>query len=374
MTIAILLGFVPGPRLQKRIDLEKTIGNLHLICWDRGIKNKVMPEAEGFTIHSLLIPTVNNPLKRMFPYLKFRSYALKELDEVQPDVIHLQGLDMLKVACEYKKKAKNAVRIIYEVGDLHRLIVDEGKTILRKMIRHYLIATERKCCEDIDLLIVTSMKYVESHFGAFVPEEKTLYIPNVPNLTAFKTYKKKERGPFTVGFIGGIRYKKQIQNMIDACTKTGVHMMFAGYEEEPQIIYETCKDRTDVDWYGRFDFDERVAEMYGKCDVIYSVYDADMANVRVALPNKLYEAIYCEMPLIVAKGTYLEEIVEKWGVGIAVDHKSSEELICVINRLLKDKEYYNSFRRNCCLHKQYTDLQLYNHQLTDVINNWGCDF
>ena len=103
-------------------------------------------------------------------------------------------------------------------------------------------------------------------------------------------------------------------------------MMFAGYEEEPQIIYETCKDRTDVDWYGRFNFDEKVAEMYGKCNVMYSVYDADMENVRVALPNKLYEAVYCEMPLIVAKGTYLEEVVNEWGVGVAVDHRSAEEL------------------------------------------------
>lgn len=370
MTIAILLGFVPGPRLQKRIDLEKTIGDLHLICWDRGIKNKTMPEEDGFSIHSLLIPTVNNPLKRTLPYLKFRSYALKELDEVQPDVIHLQGLDMLKIACEYKRKAKKPVHIIYEVGDLHRLIVDEGKTIPMKIIRRYLINKERKCCKDIDLLIVTSMKYVESHFGAFVSEKKTMYIPNVPNLTAFKSYKRKESGPFTVGFIGGLRYKKQIQNMIDACTKTGLHMMFAGYEEEPQIIYETCKDRTDVDWYGRFNFDEKVAEMYGKCNVMYSVYDADMENVRVALPNKLYEAVYCEMPLIVAKGTYLEEVVNEWGVGVAVDHRSAEELIHILNRLKTDKEYYKGFADNCKVHKDHIDLAYYNAILTKRIYGW----
>lgn len=370
MTIAILVGFVPGPRFKKRIALEKELSDLHLICWDRGIKNKIMPEADGFTIHSLLIPTVNNPLKRMLPYLKFRSFALKELEKVQPDVIHLQGLDMLKIACDYKKKAHNPVRIIYEVGDLHRLIVDEGKTLPRKIIRRYLIDTERKCCEDIDLLIVTSMKYVESHFGAFVPEEKTMYIPNVPNLTAFKSYKKKESGPFTVGFIGGLRYKKQILNMIDACTKCGLQMMFAGYEEEPQVIYEACKDRADVEWHGYFDFYTEVADMYGKCEVMYSVYDADMENVRVALPNKLYEAVYCEMPLIVAKGTYLEEVVNQWGVGVAVDHRSSEELAQVLDRLKSDKDYYKRFVDNCRMHKEMVDLQLYNNTLSKVILSW----
>lgn len=370
MKIVILIGFVPGPRFKKRIDLEKELGELHLICWDRGIKNKIMPEPKGFLIHSKLIPTVNEPLKRMLPYLKFKSFAMKELTKIQPDVIHLQGLDTLKIACEYKKKVNKKVRIIYEVGDLHRLIVDEGKTVFRKIIKNYLISTEKKCCKDIDLLIVTSMKYVTSHFGNFVPNEKIMYIPNVPNLKAFDSYKHKNGGTFTVGFIGGIRYKKQIYNMIDACTKCGIKMLLAGYEEEPQVIHNACKDRNDVEWHGYFDFNTEVAEMYGKCDVIYSVYDADMENVKVALPNKLYEAVYCEIPIIVAKGTYLEEVVNDWGVGIAVDHKNSDELQKVLSLLINDSNYYNTFVSNCVKHKKEVSLQVYNEKLTEIIQKW----
>lgn len=370
MTIAILLGFVPGPRFKKRIVLEKSFSDLHLICWDRGLKNKIMPEEDGFIIHSLRIPTVNNPLKRMLPYLRFRSFAMKELEKVQPDVIHVQGLDILKIAYDFKKKAKKPVHIIYEVGDLHRLIIDEGKTIPRKLIKKILIYAERKCCKDIDLLIVTSIKYVESYYGEFVAEEKIMYFPNIPNLEAFATYKKKSDGPFTVGFIGSVRYKKQIWNMIEACSKCGIHMLFAGYEEEPQVIYEACKDREDVEWYGYFDFLAEVADMYGKCDVMYAVYDADMENVRVALPNKLYESVYCEIPLIVAEGTYLEEVVNEWGVGVAVDHKSSEKLIHVLTRLKSDQEYYHAFAGNCKACKGLIDLKYYNTILGNRIVGW----
>ena len=159
--------------------------------------------------------------------------------------------------------------------------------------------------------------------------------------------------------------------MIDACTKCGIQMMFAGYEEEPQIIYENCKNRKDIEWNGYFDFNSMVAKMYSKCDVIYCVYDANMENVKVALPNKLYESVYCELPIIVAKGTYLEQVVNEWGVGVAVDHQSSDELEIVLLKLKDDPKYYEGFVKNCKEHKQYINVDYYNEKLSDCIYGWA---
>ena len=160
------------------------------------------------SIHSKLIPAPNDPLRRLIPYARFSAYALKELNKIQPDVVHVQGLDILKIACKYKKSSSKPVRIIYEVADLHKLIIDEPKSIIKKIIRSYLLRTDKKCTKDTDLLIVTSMKFVDSYFGHFVPENKILYFPNVPDLTAFESYKRKKNGPFTVGYVGIVRYKR----------------------------------------------------------------------------------------------------------------------------------------------------------------------
>lgn len=359
--IAILIGFLPNPRMYKRIELEKKLGQLHLICWDKGNSMLLPPEEDGYKAHVFSVPASGDPIKRMLPYMKFSTRAYAALKEIRPDIIHVQGLDMLKIAHRYKKTINKNVSIIYEVADLHRLLVDKQKHPLKKIIQAYLCHEDRRLEKSYDLLLLTSMKFFEVYFSKFVRKEKILYMPNVPDLSAFTSYeKKKNRDEFTVGYIGSVRYKQQMRNMVEAAQQNNMRVLIAGFENEPVEIEPLCKDNPRVEWVGRFDFDKQAASLYGKCDVMYSVYDADMHNVRVALPNKLYEAVYCEMPLIVAKNTYLAQIVDEWGVGVSVDHKSVAELTQVFAQLQNDLDMYERIVENCRQKKADVGLQRFN--------------
>lgn len=365
-TAVILIGFMPNPRIYKRIEQEKAVCNVHLICWDRESNLLAYPNAEGYTAHVLKLAASNDPIRRLVPYQKFSARAMKLLKQIKPDLIHVQGLDMLKIAQKYKRSCSGRVSIIYEVADLHRLLVDEQKHPVKKAMQLYLRNEDRRLQSAYDLLVLTSEKYYETYFGQFIPREKMLYMPNIPNLAAFDSYTKKEdMSDFTVGFLGVIRYKKQMLNLIEAARKTGVRLLVAGYETEPLVIEPMCKAEPNIEWVGRFDFNAQAAELYGKCDAMYSVYDADMRNVRVALPNKLYEAVYCEMPLIVAKNTYLAELVEQWGSGVAVDHSGPEELIAAIEKLRDDREFAESIRENCRKHKPEINMAVYNQRFNE---------
>ena len=361
--IAILIGCLPQPIVYKRIELAKQVGNVHLICWDRGSSMHLPPVEDGYRAHVIKINAKNNPLKRLIPYRKFAVRAGKELTNIQPDLIYVQGLDMLKIACTYKKRSRKPVRIIYEVADLHRLLVDRQKFPVAQLAQKYLRFMDRHLERQYDLLVLTSMKYYDVYFHGFVANEKVLYMPNVPDLSAFTFYQKKTNAVFTVGYIGGIRYKNEIRLLLDAAKKCNIHLMIAGFENEPLEIEPICKIDPNIEWVGRFDFNKQAAKLYGKCDVMYSVYDADMHNVRVALPNKLYEAVYCEMPLIVAKDTYLAQVVEEWGVGVAVDHKSVDGLAEALKELRDNKALREQIAENCRKHKDEIDLQKYNAQL-----------
>ena len=55
--------------------------------------------------------------------------------------------------------------------------------------------------------------------------------------------------------------------------------------------------------------------------------------MRYAEPNKLYEAIYFETPIIVSKGTFLAERVEQWGVGLTVDASDETQVVALVNGL-----------------------------------------
>jgi glycosyltransferase involved in cell wall biosynthesis len=291
------------------------------------------------------------------------------LKQINPDLIHVQGLDMLKIACTYKRRVNRNVRIIYEVADLHRLLVDKQKSPVKKMVQWYLRREDRRLKDRYDLLILTSEKYYEVYFQTLVEPERMLYMPNVPDLSAFHSYEKKaENEPFTLGYIGAIRYKKQMINLIQAAKATGVHLLIAGYEDAPAVIEPMCAQDPSITWVGRFDFAAQAAALYGQCDAMYSVYDADMHNVRVALPNKLYEAVYCEMPLIVAKDTYLAEVVDQWGVGFAVDHRQPQELIALLEQLRDQRIPLEPIVENCRKRKMDIDLAVYNQKLKAWLN------
>lgn len=366
----ILLGFLPNPRFENRIRLERTLLDLHVLCWDRCKNMMPPPHAEGFRLHCIQIPAENDPMKRLLPYGRFCQAAKKLLREIQPDMIHVQGLDMLRIACQMKRESKKPVAVLYEVADLHRLLVDRQR-FFRRLAQTVLRKADIRYSGQADLIIITSVRYYDTYFKHFVPRSKVLYLPNIPNLSAFAAYRKKDPArDFTVGFIGGVRYKKQMRSLIEAARQCKMRLLIAGFETEPAEIEPLCRAYEEGTWVGRFDYAREAAALYGRCDVMYAVYDADMANVRVALPNKLYEAIYCEMPLIVAKGTYLQQVVESWGVGIAVDHTSPEELAAVLSRLREDTALYAQICANCRQQKQRLDpernAQALQNRLTEL--------
>ena len=147
-------------------------------------------------------------------------------------------------------------------------------------------------------------------------------------------------------------------------------LLMAGFENGEPEIEPLCKAYEKGTWVGGFDYKTEIADLYSRCDVIYSVYDADMANVRVALPNKLYEAVYCGLPLIAAKNTHLADTLAEWGVGAAVDHKTPEELTQLLKKMRDDREYYGQFVQHCELLADEIDLVKYNEALRQILSGW----
>lgn len=346
--IAYLLGFIPNPRFNKRINAAKNEFDVVLICWAKSDSYTFRNVHEGISSHVIHIPAnAFDPVARMRPYATFAKKAIAALRSERPDVIHLQGLDMLMLACWYKRRSDRNVRIVYEVADLHRLLVDEQVGVKRRAFAGCVAFFERRCASLVDKLIVTSERYYDACYRQFYAKEQILFIPNAPSRKAFECYVPKDHSrDFTVGFIGGIRYPDEIKKLISAAKQANVKVFLAGMEVGDEIK-RLCENESHVDYFGKYDYDTQIAKLYGCCDVIYSVYPANMKNVKVALPNKLYESVLCGLPLIVSEGTYLGELVEKWGVGVTVDYKKERSLVRVIQTLSTHPELYFRYANAC---------------------------
>lgn len=346
---------IPDPRTNKRISVAKKVGDTSVICVRRSSQDIWEPLHKDVPhyIFDLDVPTSNQLVKRYWVQRGFNKKAYKKICEEQPDVIYCGGLDMLSLVCKYKRE-NSRCKIYFEVADLRECFIGTPKTIRERVERIILSIIEKKSFPYVDFLALTSMKFYDVHYSQLISKNKVIYTPNVPNTDVFKNYKHKAEGKFTIGFIGGIRYLNQMKMLVDAAEVADCKVVFAGaggtstdYEE----ISNYCIKKDWVDFTGKYDYNSQISELYGRVDCVYAVYDANNPNVRIALPNKLYEAVYCELPIIVSKNTYLSEVVESLGVGISVGYNSTDELINALHKL-KNDEYYKAIRSKCDLAKK----------------------
>ncbi len=349
MKAVFILSHVPNPRINKRIEVFKQFADTNVICTRRSSQNIWEPAQNvQHIIFDIDLPSAKHIVKRLIVSRGFRKSALEKLEELKPDLIYAEGLDSLMIAESYQKR--HPVMVFFEVADLRENYIVKPKSPIKRLLTEMLLRKEKKAFRSVDHLVVTSPKFYDLHYLDLIPKDRALFIPNAPDQSAFQTYQKKNSGRFTVGFIGGIRYLKQMKMLVDAANVIDADVLFAGaggttveYDE----IKRYCDGMQNVTFTGRYNYDAEIAGLYSKVDCVYAVYDAGNPNVRIALPNKLYESILCELPIIVAKDTYLSEIVEENGIGLSVSHRDKAELIEALQKLKTEPEFREQIAGNC---------------------------
>ena len=281
MRTLFLLNTVPPPRIEKRIRAARELSEVFVVYWDKG--DETFPVIEEAGRVRILIPADRtHPMKRLVPMQKFRTRALEEIRKIAPDVIQVQSFDTLGIACAYGN-----ARILYEVPDIHRYL-SRGGRFPKNLFSALLRAKERTYLKRVDHVLITSEAF-RPHFTT-VPDERITFLPNVPDLEVFRDFEKQPHDGFVVGAIGGLRYLPELHALIDALDETEAKLFFAGFESGT-TIRDRVKDNPRVTYTGPYSYERDAKRLYAGVDLIYSVYDATLENVRIALPNKLYEAI-----------------------------------------------------------------------------------
>lgn len=350
--ITFITTYIPNPRTNKKIEIAKKLDSVSVICVKRKSMNLWTPDREGVDYHIFEcdMPSIQHPFKRLYYNLRYNRYVSQKLNALKPKCIYLCGIDCKSVALRYQKK--NGAKLLYEIADIRECFLSNKKSIITRFMTWY----EKRLLSKVSLLVLTSDQFYKSYYCNLIKEDKVFFFPNIPDMTVFEGFHKEKHNVFTIGFVGALRYLNQLKNLVDSTADLPVRVIFAGggaTKEMEEDIKNYCKSNNKCVFWGKYDYKKDIISIYKTIDCIYSVYDADNANVRIALPNKLYEAVYCEIPIIVAKKTYLSNIVEKYNIGFAVSHTDVSELKDAINGLLTNKEKYETYVLNCHKAKNY---------------------
>lgn len=342
-----MLSHEPDPRMFRRMTALKEEHSVEVVFWDRCLTVKspysIPP---GVKEHSIAIPAPQGQwVRRIIPLFKFRHESLRVLRNIRPDVIHCGNLDMLSVAHSYKRLVDPDVKLVYEIADLPKVIYNTNRDLKSRTLRTLFHTIERVLCKRIALLVITSPYFWDDYYSAFIPKNKVLFLPNAPEYDLFSRLSRAPHDGFTIGFIGLIRYPNQIRMLIDASENIeGVRVLVAGSGASYEEIRDYCASKEHVLFYGPYDYQKDIVFLYSQIDCVYSVYDTSYDNVRIALPNKLYEAIACELPIIVADNTALARFVIEHGIGFTVSDRDTIGLRNLIVRLISQPQLLDETR------------------------------
>lgn len=225
---------------------------------------------------------------------------------------------------------------IYEESDLTHTYISH------KVIRKVLEKWDKRIIRKSLMTVETSYGFVKYHFNGICPKNVSV-IPNKlkSQVEDFPLISKPDFdiNHIRFGYVGHIRFQALMNFVRILINYYPQHeLYFFGLVGDKKLLpqiksFEKCPH---VHFCGPFENPKDLAKVYSQIDLLISTYDTSMENVRYAEPNKLYEAIYYETPIIVSKGTFLEESVKKYDIGYAIDALNDGELKTFINSLTEE--------------------------------------
>ena len=224
------------------------------------------------------------------------------------------------------------LRYIYEESDM--LFDRLSNLIMRKII----IRINKHIINNSFLTVFTSEGFADFYYGE-KPPKNIVVIPNrvAPSIRNIEVKEKPniDFDHLVFGFVGFARYKA-IVNVSDTVIEKIPNGEFHYFGDLVGLDDETIKhlqSQERVFLHGPFNYPEGLVDAYSKMDFSVCTYDVTGVNTRYAEPNKIYEAIYFETPIIVSSNTFLAKKVERLGIGFAVNSNDREDIYQKIKQI-----------------------------------------
>lgn len=352
----------PDSRFEKEVSAVLEAGhNVKIIAWDR--------ESSKDKIHSIKI--FNNDVecihigvksnlaagfkKNLIPMVRFNIRLLKYLKKLSKEyeVIHASDFDtVVPGAIVRRTKHKKLVYDIYDYyTDSHHM-----PSIIKRIVKF----VDTKIINSSDAVIVCNDKRKEQILPA--KPRKMYVIHNSPSyIEEFclpEKYLQKNR--FRVVFIGGFaRTGRYIFEMIDVIkNRSDCELIIGGFGHGQDEIQEISKKYKNITFIGKQAYCD-VLRIESTADLLTALYDPSLKNHKYAAPNKFYEALMLGKPLVCAKNTNIDELVEVEKIGWVLDIPN-ESFETEFNKVLDTAIYGNYDKNQIAAHSKEIFLSKYN--------------
>lgn len=327
----------PCPRTEKMArSLIKMGHDVTVLAWDRDAEYS--PIEDTLDLNGDKCRIIRIGLKGQFAggikknlksLLRFQLFIFRWLckHKKEYDVVHAYDLDTAYTAQKAAKISKKV--FIYDIADYY----SNGHGYIGTIAKITNFIENRVINRAYATIICTEERKEEikdSH-------PKRLYvIHNTPDLEIkpYETEPHERLRLAYIGVFGKTRFLTEITEYISKREDCEFHIGGFGANMETYFI-EMSEKYDNIFYYGKVPY-QKTIEIEQKCDVLPIIYDPSLLNHIYAAPNKFYEALALGKPMIMAKGTGMSSIVEKYDLGETIEY-NIEGLEKAIDNLIQRK-------------------------------------
>jgi glycosyltransferase involved in cell wall biosynthesis len=171
-----------------------------------------------------------------------------------------------------------------------------------------------------------------------LPNKLSSYFLNIE-----RPYPLKVSGKLKIGFIGYFRYPNTVLRFARLIGEYFPNIEFHFFGTGEEIILNRVNSLSsrysNIFNNGPFVNPTDLPQIYNSIDLVACNYDTSTINERIAEPNKLYEAIFFNKPLIVSSNTYLASKVKQLQCGYIIDSSNDKDIIEFLESITADSIY-----------------------------------
>jgi len=353
----VLNNFKNDSRVQKEnISLQNAGYGVQVVAlWEDGVKEKEI--VQNIPVHRVKLKSKNwskNKFVQLIKYFEFLYKVSKKYKNT--DILHCNDLNTLPIGVIAKKFYNENIKIVYDAHEYE--INDTPNESKYKIKLKYIL--EKYLIKYADAVITVSESIANEYVKLYNIKKPSLVLNTPP----YKEIDKKDifREKFNIPkettiflYQGGLSSGRGIEILLETFkqlnqkptintlitnnkyTNTPI-IIFMGYGELEQEIKEIAKEYNNIYFYSAVTPDI-LLDYTSSADFGISTIEESCLSYRYCLPNKMFEYIMAEVPVIVSNLPEMNKIVESHKVGVVAKENTPQGLKEAIQKAIKlDKE------------------------------------
>lgn len=332
----------PDPRVEKAAYALSKAYVVHVVGWDRTGSLKSKQEKPFFTLElfSKTSP-FGTGIKNLFQLLRWQAFLTWWVFRFGRSYRVIHACDFDTVLPALIGKLFFGCKVVYDIFDFYADHIRNTPNWLKRVIRWL----DYRAILFSDAVILATEAQLPQLNG--VKPSRLIVIYNTPMDCASLDVPPRDPAiSLRIAYIGILQFERSLLEMLEVMRRhPSWHFDLAGFGGDEAPIVARALELPNVTWHGRVLYDETIA-LSKSADVLFSICNPVVPNYRHASANKVFEAMMLGKPIIVARGTYMDLMIDKYQCGLGVAYGNIEDLEVALERLEEDVELREKLGRN----------------------------